>query len=285
MKVLPVCSETDKQQTGYTLEDVNAEHSIWKSVSGHVNVLDVDSVFISDTDPQKTFAYLLMERCDTCLRSKLNAIAGREDLAVNLVHGMLAGLSHLHGMKVVHRDIKLSNCLVSDDCQDLKICDFGVAAVLPTCGYLEGVVGTAPYMAPEIVLAQRYGYPVDVWAAGVCYHQLIFGRFPFPPPRSDSKAKAFEAVKRSIAQGTELTLQMKGFSAPTLDIAQALLRRKADLRPSCLSALRMCRHTMDHHAAKATHGCIDCSSFRTLSTDAGTQISETSTVSPVKTSL
>ena len=85
-------------------------------------------------------------------------------------------LEHLHGHGIVHRDLKPENLLLVDKSQhsDVKLCDFGLAAVGLTASATHTsasgrpvLVGTTEYMAPEVLRRMLCGQAVDVWSLGV----------------------------------------------------------------------------------------------------------------------
>ncbi|CAE7572286.1 Prkd1 [Symbiodinium natans] len=63
----------------------------------------------------------------------------------------------------------------------LKLCDYGLAVMMPKTGKLSGVFGTAPYMAPEMLRSEGYDFLADVWSIGSVAYLLVFGSFPYSP--------------------------------------------------------------------------------------------------------
>ena len=90
-------------------------------------------------------------------------------------------VEYLHQHKVIHRDIKLGNILLTKDMK-LKVCDFGLSAKLTHDDERRKTsCGTPNYMAPELLFEYKDGhsYQVDIWAIGVVIYTLVFGRPPF----------------------------------------------------------------------------------------------------------
>uniref|UniRef100_A0A3B4AWT5 non-specific serine/threonine protein kinase n=1 Tax=Periophthalmus magnuspinnatus TaxID=409849 RepID=A0A3B4AWT5_9GOBI len=77
-------------------------------------------------------------------------------------------LEYLHNYGIVHRDLKPDNLLVTS-MGHIKLTDFG----------LSKVCGTPEYIAPEVILRQGYGKPVDWWAMGIILYEFLVGCVPF----------------------------------------------------------------------------------------------------------
>eukprot|EP00419_Tripos_fusus_P061795 CAMPEP_0172927788 /NCGR_PEP_ID=MMETSP1075-20121228/217648_1 /TAXON_ID=2916 /ORGANISM="Ceratium fusus, Strain PA161109" /LENGTH=487 /DNA_ID=CAMNT_0013789063 /DNA_START=58 /DNA_END=1517 /DNA_ORIENTATION=- len=86
--------------------------------------------------------------------------------------GQLAGaLKHLHGLSLVHRDLKTENVLVNGEYQ-AKLIDMGTASAFGTRDAL-----CAQYMAPELYAGQEQGAEVDFWGVGLILHQVYQHRW------------------------------------------------------------------------------------------------------------
>jgi len=109
---------------------------------------------------------------------------------------IIEGVSYLHSLGLAHRDLKLDNCVLSDE-GILKIIDFGSAVIFKypydqhggkdTVHPAHGIVGSDPYLAPE-VLKSPNSYspqPVDLWSIAIIYCCMTLKRFPWKIPNSE----------------------------------------------------------------------------------------------------
>ncbi|NXH80493.1 PAK3 kinase, partial [Edolisoma coerulescens] len=85
----------------------------------------------------------------------------------------LQGLDFLHSNRVIHRDLKSSNILLGMD-SSVRLADFGLCAQLsPEQDQRSSVVGTAHWMAPEVVASSPYGPKVDIWSFGIVTIEMV----------------------------------------------------------------------------------------------------------------
>lgn len=94
-------------------------------------------------------------------------------------------LDYLRGQRVVHRDLKPENLLLTE-CGHLKLVDFGSVMVLneqpqerPSGQRSTSLVGTADYLAPEVLSNDPVTYALDLWALGCIIFQMLVGKAPF----------------------------------------------------------------------------------------------------------
>ncbi len=102
--------------------------------------------------------------------------------AAQILKQAAQGLRYLHEQGVTHRDLKPSNILVRSRAPlSLALCDFGIAKrALDDDGMMKTLIGTTPYMAPEIWMSGGYTKEVDIWALGVVGLKLVLRGLPKP---------------------------------------------------------------------------------------------------------
>jgi len=99
-----------------------------------------------------------------------------EDTASRLMRQLLVGLAYIHQSNFFHRDIKPENILFDAPSETLRIADFGEARSLRARPPFTDYIGTRWYRAPECILRDgAYSSPVDVWAAGLVFAELVRG--------------------------------------------------------------------------------------------------------------
>ena len=117
-----------------------------------------------------------------------------EEDARKIFHQICVALDYMHGIEIIHRDVKLENVLL-DKVGNSKLIDFGFSAFSKDKKALKVFCGTPSYMAPEIVRRIEYdGKPVDAWSLGIVLYAMVCGCFPF-------SAKNYPDLYKKIMRG------------------------------------------------------------------------------------
>jgi serine/threonine protein kinase len=151
--------------------------------------------------------------------------------------GALRGLVTLHEREVVHRDVKPENiALRGGDWGQPVLLDLGLGRLLDasTLTTYPARVGTAPFMAPEIIEGRAARKGADLWSLGVVAHLLLARQHPFYPDPSEL-LDPDDAYDRLVAGPPALPT---GTAAPLLAVVARLLSATSYARGSATRALR-----------------------------------------------
>ncbi len=102
------------------------------------------------------------------------------ETAINYITQISYGVDHAHKNKIIHRDIRPSNIMISEE-GTLKITDFGTSAWLENVPYASTRIGSPPYMAPEQFLGKAT-FSSDIYSTGCIFYEMILGRPPIFDP-------------------------------------------------------------------------------------------------------
>ena len=102
------------------------------------------------------------------------------EVALDYIRQIAQGVDHAHRNKIIHRDLRPSNILISEE-GTAKIADFGTSAWLNNIPYASTRIGSPPYMAPEQFLGKA-SYQSDVYSLGCIFYEMIIGRPPIFDP-------------------------------------------------------------------------------------------------------
>lgn len=204
IKVMDVTEEEE--------EEIKLEINVLKKYSNHRNIATYYGAFIKKTSAGKDDQlWLVMEYCGagsvTDLVKSTKGQSLKEEWIAYICREILRGLSYLHTNKVIHRDIKGQNVLLTDNAE-VKLVDFGVSAQLDkTIGRRNTFIGTPYWMAPEVIACDEnrdatYDNRSDLWSLGITALEMAESQPPLcdlhpmralfliprnPPPRLKSK--------------------------------------------------------------------------------------------------
>ncbi|XP_022967753.1 CDPK-related kinase 1-like [Cucurbita maxima] len=167
-----------KMTTAIAVDDVKREVKILQALNGHKNVVQFHGAFEDDDN-----VYILMELCEGGeLLDRMLSRGGiyAEEDAKDVIVQILSAVAFCHLQGVVHRDLKPENFLFTTKEEDspLKVIDFGLSDFVNPDEKLNDIVGSAYYVAPE-VLHRSYGTEADMWSIGVIAYILLCGSRPF----------------------------------------------------------------------------------------------------------
>uniref|UniRef100_A0A8C3WTA7 cyclin-dependent kinase n=1 Tax=Catagonus wagneri TaxID=51154 RepID=A0A8C3WTA7_9CETA len=148
----------------------------------HPNLVNLIEVF-----RRKKKLHLVFEYCEHTVLHELDRHQRGvpEHLVKSITWQTLQAVNFCHKHNCIHRDVKPENILITKH-SVIKLCDFGFARLLTgPSDYYTDYVATRWYRSPELLVGDtQYGPPVDVWAIGCVFAELLSG-MPLWPGKSD----------------------------------------------------------------------------------------------------
>ena len=214
--------------------EIQNEINILKTLS-HPNIVKIYEFFDTPLN-----YYIVTEFCK---KGELFAYIKNEynerQLSV-LFYQVFSGLVYLHEKKILHRDLKLENIMVSEIERDIvteeeyfwiKIIDFGTAKIFEKNRVERAVIGSSYYIAPE-VLNQSYNEKCDTWSIGVILYMTLVGSAPFDGVTDDEIIRRIRVGKYNKSDSRFLE-----HSDEVRDLVSKLLEKDISKRLSAKEAL------------------------------------------------
>ncbi len=204
--------------------------TLWKASSQYI--VDFKGAFFDEDH-----LYVVLEYMDGGSLQDVLRKAGKipEKIIGQMTRSIVHGLAYLKQLKMVHRDIKPGNILISRQGQ-VKLTDFGVTGDLSAAAAEASTfVGTAKYMSPEQLRGKSYAYPADVWALGICLMELATGEHPYSKYKCASQMELLLALENEPLP--ELPASM--FTPDFCDFTRRCLTMEPDDRATVEALLEM----------------------------------------------
>ncbi|XP_055379207.1 cyclin-dependent kinase-like 4 isoform X1 [Condylostylus longicornis] len=210
----------------------------------HPNLVSLLEVF-----RRKRRLHLVFEFCEHTVLHELERYPNGcpDHLTKQIVYQTMQGVAYCHKQGCLHRDIKPENILLTAQGQ-VKLCDFGFARMLSPGENYTDYVATRWYRAPELLVGDtQYGTPVDVWAIGCVFAELVRGQALWPG-RSD--VDQLFLIRKTLGDLLPRHIQIfgqneyfKGITLPvppTLETLEDKMPAKALQNPLTIDFLKKC---------------------------------------------
>lgn len=198
----------------------------------HENIIKIYEMFEDEAQ-----FYLVTELCrggdlyeEISKRSQKNF---SERSAAHIMREILLAINHCHSENICHRDLKPENILLDTD-NKVKLIDFGAAETFDKQQGMKGMIGTAYYIAPEVLNEKgNYNEKCDMWSLGVILYMLLTGLAPF-------NGKTEEDIFKAIKKGTYsvVPLEKRKISADAIELIRKMLTYAPKLRITAGEALK-----------------------------------------------
>lgn len=199
LKVISIPSDSSEIESdyseGYTREsihekyeaykrDIEKEYGLMCKMKGCANIVSCsDYASVPHDDGIGWDVFIRMELLKPLTKLLMEKELSSEEIR-KLGMDLCSALVWCEKEKIVHRDIKPQNILVTKD-GNYKLGDFGVAKTMDHTTYATKA-GTEPYMAPEVIKGEAYGKAADIYSLGLVLYWLLNGRrLPFLPVKKE----------------------------------------------------------------------------------------------------
>lgn len=191
----------------------------------------------------------MFEYCDHTVLHELDRYQRGvpEPLVKNITWQTLQAVNFCHKHNCIHRDVKPENILITKQ-SAIKLCDFGFARLLTGPGdYYTDYVATRWYRSPELLVGDtQYGPPVDVWAIGCVFAELLSG-VPLWPGKSD--VDQLYLIRKTLGdliprhqQVFSMNQYFSGVKIPDPEDMETLELKFPNISYSALGFLKGCLH-------------------------------------------
>ena len=152
---------------------------------------------------------------------KERKIEFNEEECLQLFVQIVCGVLYIHKKKIIHRNIKPSNIVVTKQ-NIVKISDFGVSCVMDISSNSHTNIGTPHYMSPEMCTGKRYDTQTDLWSCGCILFEMCTSQVPF-------QAADFSSLVTKICRGITGPIPVQ-YSADVTDLIRVMLNPDPTLR-------------------------------------------------------
>lgn len=215
---------------GNDTKSLKAEVELAQRVPRQANIARYDACYRLETDTSVSDFAIMKYYSDGNLADLFRRVALTPSQVYDITQGILLGLQHLHRNRIVHRDFKPANILISRDNAGRfipKIADFGLSKLvsdeeLDSSDFdLSDGRGTPSYKAPEQIEGSRVSFNLDLWAFGVILYEMMTGEKPF---RSDLRNSSEQSVRREIEKKI-MTVELPGRLEQVVEPYRTIIRR------------------------------------------------------------
>ncbi len=179
LKFLPADLIRDEEAKTRFIHEAKAASAL-----NHPNICNIHEI---DETPDGQIFIVMAAYEGTSLNKKIKNSPLKIEEALNIAIQTAEGLQAAHKKGIVHRDIKSSNVMITEEDRAM-IMDFGLAKTTAATMLTKSgaTIGTVPYMSPEQARGEKVDHRTDIWSLGVVMYETIAGKLPFASEYSDA---------------------------------------------------------------------------------------------------
>ncbi len=232
IKFLPHAISANKEERQRFEIEAQAAASL-----NHPNIATIHAIEEADDEVFIVMEYIegrelkdIIKPSSSPLSERGNIGTLQTDIAIKIAIQIVEGLEAAHKKGIIHRDIKSSNIMITED-NNVKIMDFGLAKIRGGADITQygSTVGTIAYMSPEQARGKEVDQRTDIWSFGVVFYEMLTGKQPF-------KGAYEQAVLYSILNEEPESLMIQRTDMPVAisNIIDRLLKKDPDQRYSSM---------------------------------------------------
>ncbi|ODV90638.1 hypothetical protein CANCADRAFT_44285 [Tortispora caseinolytica NRRL Y-17796] len=228
----------------------------------HYNHVWLEEAQINNFGPRVACVFILQEYCNAGTLE--DYVLQHSNLPIPLIlsyaRDITSGINSLHANKIIHCDLKPSNCLLrlkpGEVIPQALVSDFGEGLLFGQKRTSTGATGTLAYLAPELLKEDvrtgslnQFSYASDVYALGLICYYLCFKSLPY----SEDEDTNFEGLRNEILTIERISIDRDArpdVPAQFLDIIEEMLAIDADIRPTAETVLQRIEALLPNHMAR-----------------------------------
>jgi serine/threonine protein kinase len=171
-------NNNDQNSISFNYKSIQQETSLMRLVNKSDYIIKYYGSYYSR---ESNTLWLILEYCSSGSAVDLMLSMGRtlSEVEVSTIMKMvLKGLIYIHKLNLIHRDIKGSNIMLSEDGY-AKLGDFGIGIQLKNNEFRTSKKGSPHWMSPQVILNKNYDTKTDIWSLGITCLELVEGEPPF----------------------------------------------------------------------------------------------------------
>ena len=255
-----------KKLTENDLDLLKTEIDILR-ICQHPNIIKLYKIIETPTNLD-----LIMEYCpggNLYYYLQKRALDLEEKEVAKYIHKISTAVYTMHNLGIIHRDLKLSNIVMTDSTSfaDIRILDFGLSKILGPGEKCNESYGTPGYAAPEVIKENKYDFKADIWSIGVITYFLFSSKLPFNYTNKNGKK---DYIKNTLEDEVKFDgKEWKNISSEGIKFIKDTMNKNVDERINIKNVLEhewikkyYNENVKQRRSIKNTYGYSKASDFR-----------------------